>query len=84
MQELKSVFDGTFTCWDKYWKLIPAWSLDALLKLIPVVDGNTYRLYGTLDGGCVCEHPCTSVIFQEGSAIDAVFKMIVWLREKII
>lgn len=35
VQELKSVFDEAFTCWDKYWKLIPAWSLEALLELIP-------------------------------------------------
>lgn len=59
----------------------PAWSLSALLGLMPIIDENTYKLYGTLDGGCICEHPSTSVIFQEGNAIDATFEMVVWLKE---
>ena len=60
---------------------IPSWSLSTLLKLMPIINGDTYKLYGTLDGGCICEHSCTSVMFQEENAIDAVFEMIVWLRE---
>lgn len=62
--------------------LIPAWSLLALLKLIPTIDEETYILSGTTDGGCICEHSATSVMFQEKEPIDAVFKMVVWLKEK--
>ena len=34
-KELKEVFDGVFNHWDKYWELIPCWSLAALLDLLP-------------------------------------------------
>ena len=60
---------------------IPCWSLAALLKLIPIIDENSYQLVGTLDGGAICKHPCTCIMYQEKEPIDAVFNMIVWLKE---
>ena len=61
--------------------LLPCWSLAALLKLIPIIDENSYQLVGTLDGGAICKHPCTCIMYQEKEPIDAVFNMIVWLKE---
>lgn len=31
---MKDTFDKALICWDKYWKLIPCWSLAALLNII--------------------------------------------------
>lgn len=35
VKEMKDVFDTALNGWDKYWKLIPCWSLAALLEQIP-------------------------------------------------
>ncbi len=35
VKEVKDIFDSAFNEWDKYWKLIPCWSLVALLDIFP-------------------------------------------------
>jgi hypothetical protein len=35
VKEMKDVFDEALNGWDKYWKLIPCWSLAALLDAMP-------------------------------------------------
>ena len=61
---------------------LPAWSLTALLSIIKPVNGNTYTLKGTLDGGAMISfEEVTNVMFQEEEIIDAVFEMVVWLKE---
>ena len=60
---------------------IPCWSLAALLQVMPIVDEHTYHICGTLNGGALCEHGCTSVMFQEDTIIDACFEMVCWLLE---
>ena len=61
---------------------IPAWSLSALLKLMPIVNGNTYTMNGTLDGGAIISHEeLTCIVSQEDNPLDAVFEMIVRLKE---
>lgn len=35
VKEMKETFDKELVGWDKYWKLIPCWSLAALLNVIP-------------------------------------------------
>lgn len=61
---------------------IPAWSLSALLDIIEPVNNNTYTLKGTLDGGAMISFDeVTNVMFQEKEIIDAVFEMVVWLKE---
>lgn len=63
-------------------QIIPAWSLTALLGLMPIVNENTYKMCGTLDGGAIVSHDeLTCVMYQEENPIDAVFEMIVWLKE---
>ena len=61
---------------------VPAWSLTALLSLIKPVNDNSYTLIGTLDGGAMISfEEVTNIMFQEEEIIDAVFEMIVWLKE---
>ena len=61
---------------------IPCWSLAALLNVIKPINENTYTIRGTLDGGAIISfNEATSVTFQEEEIIDAVFEMVVWLKE---
>lgn len=68
---------------DGFGQVIPCWSLSALLSIIKPVNDNTYTLIGTLDGGAMISFDeVTNVMFQEEEIIDAVFEMVVWLKEK--
>ena len=61
---------------------LPCWSLAALLGVIKPINENTYTIIGTLDGGAVISFDeVTSVMYQEKEIIDAVFEMVVWLKE---
>ena len=63
-------------------KDIPAWSLSALLSLLKPCDGETYTMRGTFDGGATIEFSnITNVMTQEDNPLDAVFEMVVWLKE---
>ena len=74
--------------WDGEVKLlekgsIPCWSLAALLDVIKPINENTYTIRGTLDGGAIISFDeITNVMFQEEEIIDAVFEMVVKLKEK--
>lgn len=62
---------------------IPCWSLAALLGVIKPINENTYTIRGTLDGGAIISFDkVTNVMYQEKEIIDAVFEMVVWLKEK--
>lgn len=43
VKEMKELFDTSLNGWDKYWELIPCWSLSALLSVLP----KEVRLVGT-------------------------------------
>ena len=61
---------------------LPCWSLSALLDVIKPINENTYTISGTLDGGAIISFDeVTSLMFQEKEIIDAVFEMVVWLKE---
>ena len=63
-------------------EIIPCWSLAALLSVIKPINENTYTLKGTLDGGATISFDeITSMMFQEEEIIDAVFEMVVLLKE---
>ena len=65
-----------------YGDKIPAWSLSALLELLPIVNESTYTMRGTLDGGAIISHEeLTCVVSQEDNPLDAVFEMVCWLLE---
>lgn len=44
VKHMKDTFDKALICWDKYWKLIPCWSLAALLNII-----SNYSLQTNID-----------------------------------
>ena len=48
VKEMKDVFDEALVGWDKYWELVPCWSLSALLEQLDdeIADdnGNDYNL----------------------------------------
>lgn len=48
VKEMQECFDKALNGWDKYWKLIPCWSLAALLDVleseIDGEEGETYQL----------------------------------------
>ena len=61
---------------------LPCWSLSALLNVIKPINKNTYTIRGTLDGGAIISfNEVTNVMCQEKEIIDAVFEMVVWLKE---
>ena len=63
-------------------KGIRCWSLAALINVIKPVNENTYTIRGTRDGGAIISFDeATCVMFQEKEMIDAVFEMVVWLKE---
>lgn len=38
VKEMKDTFDAVFNGWNKYWELIPCWSLSSLLDMLPTLD----------------------------------------------
>lgn len=74
--------DVMTSCKQDYRCYTPCWSLAALLDVIKPINKNTYTIRGTLDGGAIISFDeATSVMFQEEEIIDAVFEMVVWLKE---
>ena len=40
VKEMRDVFDEALRGWNKYWELIPCWSLAALLSVFPMIVGK--------------------------------------------
>lgn len=74
-QEAKSILDMSVTSWNTYWEIIPAWSLSALIELMPSAtldssNNNYYRLR------------CMEKFSEwHNNPIDAVFEMVCYLLE---
>ena len=63
---------------------ISAWSLSALLELMPLINHDTVNVFKEEDGTYTALYRYTKgspVIIKKESAIDAAFEMIVWLKE---
>lgn len=45
VKEMREAFDEGLRGWDKYWELIPCWSLAALLGVYPMVVGRDMDMY---------------------------------------
>lgn len=78
IKEMKDSFDKALVGWDKHWKLIPAWSLNALLNILPSStldssDDHHYRLH--------CMERFTE---WHDNAVDACVEMILKLHEQMI
>lgn len=81
-EHIESVFNETFHDWNKYWELIPAWSLSALFELMPKVNGHYPDLCRGKETGFYymwIEDVFDTQTFP--NPIDAAFEMIVWLKE---
>jgi hypothetical protein len=90
VKEMQECFDEALNGWDKYWKLIPCWSLAALLSVIPkrIKEYNILRIdigeedfaiwYDEIGYGVNTEFPDIT----KASAVDACAEMIVKLKEK--
>ena len=76
VKEMKDVFDEALVGWDKYWELVPCWSLSALLDVLPKYElnnfGNTIKLDVNLES-----------LATEGdeTLLDLVVNMIIHLHE---
>lgn len=97
VEEMRKTFDEALYGWDKYWELIPCWSLAAILELMPSylfeyergIDLNIYR---NLNGkGWHVSYMPNNIIDMKkdkfrlitngDSPIDAAFEMVLKLHE---
>ena len=79
VKEMKETFDKELAGWDKYWKLIPCWSLAALLSVFPngyVIVKNYHSFYFVESR----DHEKSTNIFN--NSIDACVEMILKLHEQ--
>ena len=77
-KELKEVFDGVFNHWDKYWELIPCWSLAALLDLLPdTMLGKDKEGYVAM-----IETMGSDLVTEAKNPIDACYEMIIKLNKQ--
>lgn len=93
VKEMKELFDTTLNGWDKYWKLIPCWSLAALLDILPktLEDGfyDEYELninmidkkpeYIGLDNQVHSDFPYN---FNNKELLDNIVESIIWLNKQ--
>lgn len=78
VKELKDIFDTAFNGWDKYWKLIPCWSLAALVGIIPEVSLNAFK-----DGSwnAAAQHDGKTIYVDKDNPVDACVELIITLHE---
>lgn len=75
VKEMKDAFDTALYGWDKYWKLIPCWSLAALLDVYPMVVGRDLDMY------CCWQNHKNLHSKHYDNPIDACYEMIIKLHE---
>ena len=76
VKEMRDVFDEALRGWNKYWELIPCWSLAALLSVFPMVVGKDLDMY------CCWQNSKNLHSRHYDNPIDACYEMIVKLKEK--
>lgn len=76
VKEMRDVFDEALRGWNKYWELIPCWSLAALLSVFPMIVGKDLDMY------CCWQNSKNLHSRHYDNPIDAVFEMILKLKEK--
>lgn len=80
VKEMKDVFDKALAGWDKYWELIPCWSLASLLDII-----SNYTLQTTIDKAVfiVFESSKKSIISNDcDNPVDACVNLIIKLKKE--
>ena len=91
VKEMKKLFDTSLNRWDKYWELIPCWSLASLLNYLREVDYfpeiNVDEFEVTMSINYYNEDearplaPVHNIKIKAESFIDACYSMIVKLKE---
>ena len=83
VKEMKEVFDKRFHQWDTYWKLIPCWSLAALLDVIP--GGQVNRMANSdkweASSWNDTDFEPTYHVEDHDNAVDACYELILKLHE---
>lgn len=92
VKEMKELFDTTLNGWDKYWELIPCWSLAALLNYLREVDYfpeiNVDEFEVTMlinyynEDEALPLAPVHNIKIKAESFIDACYEMIITLNEQ--
>lgn len=82
VKEMREAFDMALRGWDKYWELIPCWSLAALLSVIREAIG--YTIYGVNNVYMSCDlgdKPWKLETEVYDNEVDACVDMIIKLHE---
>lgn len=92
VKEMKKLFDTSLNGWDKYWELIPCWSLAALLNYLREIDYfpeiNVDEFEVTMLINYYNEDearplaPVHNIKIKAESFIDACYEMIITLNEQ--
>jgi hypothetical protein len=87
VKEMKDVFDEALVGWDKYWELVPCWSLSALLDILPDEVGDNHYLTLDKEGKeyCCCYEDNNGNSFRHcfsDNPVDACYKMVLKLHEQ--
>ena len=84
VKEMKELFDTTLNGWDKYWELIPCWSLLTLLNVLPFPNLSKDNLGSGNVGWMVSVFPdnCRYDSCWHDNPIDTCYEMIVKLHEQ--
>ena len=82
VKEMKDVFDEALVGWDKYWELVPCWSLSALLDVIRKTVG--YEVL-CLDGKnitvkCELGDEPWSIETNKDNEVDACYEVLLKLH----
>jgi hypothetical protein len=90
IKEMKECFDKALNGWDKYWKLIPCWSLAALLNCLrevgffPYIEANKHEVVMSV-WDCDREFNITHFInVKADNFVDACVELIIKLNEQKI
>lgn len=84
VKEMKELFDTALNGWDKYWELIPCWSLAALLNYLrevdyfPEIDVDEFEVTMLINWPLA---PVHNIKIKAESFIDACYEMIITLNE---
>lgn len=77
IKEVRELFDTTYNGWDKYWELIPCWSLAALLAVLPIslntLRGVKWNAMASRDG--------ETMYVNADNPVDACYELVLKLHE---
>lgn len=93
VKEMKDAFDKALVGWDKYWELIPCWSLAALLSVIPqeifdseyvinITEGCDEKWVITYDHINNKNHSYYGLSTGADNLVDACYELILKLNER--